>query len=143
MLAVDVANIHRYPIKPKGFEEPLFPTPASKRAVGKHLLEAPWLSRASQLEELAGQAAHALKEPIELRNSGGRVELIRLQSGRSCFWRKRRVIEILDRWREVDKWWDEVRCKDRLIFRALLSGGLTVDLALERSGRWSLVGVVD
>ena len=143
MLVVDVADIHRYPTRPEEFEEPLFPTPTSKRAVAKHLLEAPWLSRASQLEELAGQAAHALKEPIELRNSGGRVELIRLQSGRSCFWRKRRVVEILDRWREVGRWWDEIRCEDRLVFRALLSGGLTVDLALERSGRWSLVGVVD
>ncbi|MBV9454992.1 MAG: hypothetical protein JOZ19_12885 [Rubrobacter sp.] len=111
--------------------------------MAKHLLEAPWLSLASQLEARAGQAAHVLEEPIELRNSGGRVELVRLQSVRRCFWRKRRVVEVLDRWREVGRWWDEERCKDRLIFRALLSGGLTVDLALERSGGWFLVSVVD
>ena len=143
MLHVSVSEVHVYPLRPEGFEEPLFPTAASKRAVVEHLLEAPWLSRASELEGRTGETAHALKEPVELRNSGGRVELVKLQGGRRCSWRKRRVVEVLDRWREVGRWWDEDRRKDRLVFRALLSGGVTVDLALERPGGWFLVGVVD
>jgi hypothetical protein len=143
LLVIEVSDIHRYPTKPEGFQEPLFATEVSKRAVMEHLLEAPWLWRASELEGCAGQAAHALEEPVELRNSGGRVVLVRLQSGRRCSWRKRCVIKVLDRWREVGRWWDKERCKDRLVFRVLLSGGLTVDLALERSEEWSLIGVVD
>jgi hypothetical protein len=143
LLRIEVSDIHRYPTRPEGFEEPLFATEVSKRAVMEHLLEAPWLSRASDLEGRTGEAAHALKEPVELRNSGGRVELVRLGSGRRCSWRKRWVVEVLDRWREVGRWWDEDRHKDRLVFRAFLFGGLTVDLALERSGGWFLVSVVD
>ena len=143
MLAIEVSDIHRYPTRPEGFQEPLFATEVSKRAVMEHLLEAPWLWRASELEGCAGQTAHALKEPVELRNFGVRVELVRLRSGRRYSWRKRRVIEVLDRWREVGRWWGEDRYVDRMVFRALLSDGLTVDLALERSGGWSLVGEVD
>ncbi len=143
LLEIEVSNIHRYPTRPQGFEEPLFATQVSKRAVMEHLLEAPWLSRASELEGRTGEAAHALKEPVELRNSGGRVELVRLGGGRRCFWRKRWVVEVLDRWREVKGWWDKDRHVDRIVFRVLLAGGSVVDVARERSGVWSLVGVVD
>lgn len=90
-----------------------------------------------------GEATHAFEEPIELRNFGGRMELVRLRSGRRCSWRKQQVIKILDRWREVERWWDEDQRKDRLVFKVLLSGGVIVDLARERFGGWSLVGVVD
>ena len=45
MLGVTAPEIHRYPLRPEGFEETLFPTAASKRAVAEHLLEAPWLGR--------------------------------------------------------------------------------------------------
>ena len=140
---IEVSDIHRYPTKPEGFQEPLFATEVSKRAVMEHLLEAPWLSRASELEGCAGQAAHALEEPVELRNSGGRVELVRLQSRRRCSWRKRCVIKVLDRWREVGRWWDEDRYVDRMVFRVLLSGGAVIDLARERCREWFLVGMVD
>jgi hypothetical protein len=51
LLRVGISEIHSYPLRPEGFEEPLFSTAASKRAVMDHLLEAPWLSRASELEE--------------------------------------------------------------------------------------------
>ena len=140
---IEVSDIHRYPTKPEGFQEPLFATEVSKRAVMEHLLEAPWLWRASELEGCAGQAAHALEEPVELRNSGGRVELVRLQSRRRCSWRKRCVIKVLDRWREVGRWWDEDRYVDRMVFRVLLSGGAVIDLARERCREWFLVGMVD
>ncbi len=41
-VAVEVSEIHACPSRsPRGFEEPLFPTVASKRAVVEHLLKAP------------------------------------------------------------------------------------------------------
>jgi hypothetical protein len=140
---VSVSGIHAYPLRPPGFEEPLFPTPSSKRVIAEHLLEAPWLRRASTAEGRTGEAVHALAEPIELRGSCGRVELIRVGGGGRCSWRRRRVAEVLDRWREIGDWWDEERCKDRLVFRVLLCGGAVVDLARERSGGWLLVGILD
>ena len=45
---MDVAEIHAYPLRPEGFEEPLLPTAKSNREVEEHLLEAPWPSRASE-----------------------------------------------------------------------------------------------
>jgi hypothetical protein len=138
-----ISEVHRFPPRPEGFLEPLFPTASSKRAVAEHLLEAPWLMRASKLEERAGEAAHALDEPVRLEVRGGRAEVVRYRAGRRCFCRRSRVVEVLDRWREVKEWWDEDRHTDRLVFRVLLSGGVVVDLARERLGGWSLVGMVD
>lgn len=145
MLGIGVSEIHAYPSRPKGFQEPLFPTAASNRKIAEHLLQAPWLFRASELEGRAGGAAHALEEPVELRSSPGRVEIVRLVGSRRCrySWRRRSVEKILDRWRRVDGWWDADRRVDRVVFRVLLSGGTVVDLARERSGGWLLVGVID
>jgi hypothetical protein len=98
------------------------------------------------LEGRTGGTAHALEEPIELKNPSGRVEVVRLVRDTRCrrsSWRRRRVVGVLDRWRLVDGWWDENRAMDRIIFRVLLLGGAVVDLARERSGGWLLVGVVD
>jgi len=138
MPTTSVSEIHRYPLRPSGFEEPLFPTAASRRAVMEHLLEAPWLRRASELRRCAGEVAHAPEEPVTLRVS--RAEVVRPRTGRRS---RRRVLGILERWREVEGWWDRDRCKDRFVFRVLLSGGAVVDLAREKSGGWLLVGVVD
>jgi hypothetical protein len=145
---VSVSEIHRYPLRPPGFEEPLFPTASSKRSVIEHLLQSPWLSRASELEGRSGGAApHALEEPVELREPQGWVEIVRLGEGRrrGCCssWKRQRVDKVFDRWRQVSRWWDEDRHVDRTVFRVLLSGGTVVDLARERSGSWFLVGVVD
>lgn len=136
-MKTSVSEIHRYPLRPEGFEEPLFPTRESRRAVGDHLLRAPWLSRASDIEGRGGQAAHARREPVEVENSFGGVR-VSLTSGR----KKRLVVEVLGRWREVRAWWDEERAKDRRLVRVLLSDGAVVDLAREGS-RWFLVGVAD
>jgi hypothetical protein len=65
------------------------------------------------------------------------------RTGRRCTWRRRWVVEVLDRWREVGGWWAEERGTNRFIFRVLLSGGVVADLARERSGDWILVGMVD
>ncbi|MCA1740824.1 MAG: hypothetical protein LC740_18980 [Actinobacteria bacterium] len=146
MLGIDVSEIHAYPLRPEGFEEPLFPTANSKQEIAEHLLKAPWLSRASELEGRTGGAAHVLEEPVELRSSFGRVDVVRPRGSRRCrrpSWRRRRLEEVLDRWREVQGWWDEDRRVDRMVFRVLLSCGAVVDLARERSGDWLLVGVVD
>jgi hypothetical protein len=146
LLEIDVSEIHAYPLRPEGFEEPLFSTTESKREIAEHLLKSPWLSQASELEGRIRGAAHALEEPVELKCSPKRVEIVRLFGGRRrCLpsWRRRGVEKILDRWREVGGWWDKDRCVDRVVFRVLLSGGTVVDLARECSGKWFLVGVVD
>jgi hypothetical protein len=143
---VSVSEIHAYPTRPEGFEEPLFPTAESNRKIAEHLLEAPWLSRASELEVRTGGAAHALEEPVELRNSSGRVEIVRLFGSRRCrssSWKRQPVEKVLDRWREVGKWWDADRRVDRMVFRVLLSDEAVVDLARQHSDGWLLVGVVD
>jgi hypothetical protein len=137
-----VAEIHGYPRRPPGFEEPLFPTEESKRRIMAHFLEAPWLSRASELPRGVGETAHAAREPIRLVGAGSRVELVRparCRRGTS----RRRVVRVLERWREVRAWWDEETRTDRFAFRVLLVGGAVAELALERSGGWFLVGVAD
>jgi hypothetical protein len=147
---VSVSEIHRYPLRPYGFEEPLFPTGDSRRAVAEHLLAAPWLARASELEAGGGTAGRVREEPVELRRRAGGMEVVRLRAGRyavRCAWRRRRVAEVVERWREVRRWWSEDRV-DRLCFRVALdgsgeAGGAVIDLARDRRGGWLLVGVVD
>lgn len=136
-----VSEIHRYPRRPEGYEEPLFPSPESRREMAEHLLRSSWLSRASELAGRTGEAARAVEEPVELlRRPRGRVELVRTGGRASSL--SSRVVEVLDRWREVGGWWDDDRRVDRAVYRVLLSCGSVVDLARGRSG-WSLVGVVD
>jgi hypothetical protein len=136
------SEIHCYPLRPEGFEEPLFPTRESRQAVLDHLLRAPWLSQASEMEERGGQTVHARWEPVELENRHGRLRIV-WASGRSRRRKKQHVVEVLDRWREVRAWWDETRAKDRSLARVLLSDGSVVDLARENHGGWFLVGVTD
>ena len=147
MLATTVTEIHRYPSRPPGFEEPLFPTRESRRAVAEHLASAPWLTRASELCRGSGQAAHSREEPVHvLRRADGRAYLVRRcpNGRRKGSLRKRRVVRVLERWREVALWWEAGGGVDRLVFRVLLAGGTVVDLALERaSGEWLVAGVVD
>ena len=76
MLAT-VSEIHRYPLRPPGFEEPLFATARSRRAVAEHLARATWLSRGSDLRRGSGQAAHSREEPVHvLRRADGRAYLV-------------------------------------------------------------------
>jgi hypothetical protein len=142
LLESSVTEIHAYPQRPPGFEEPLFLTTESKREIMAHFLEAPWLSRASELPRGIGESAHAPREPVRLRGAGIQVELVRPSRYRRSPTR-RRVVRVLERWREVRAWWDEEARTDRLVFRVLLAGGAVAELALERSGGWFLVGVAD
>ena len=141
-MEASVSEIHRYPLRPDGFEEPLFPTRESRLEVLDHLLRASWLSRASELEGRGGQAAYAGREPVEVKGRSGRVR-ISWSSGRRRCRKERRIVEILGRWREVGAWWDEERATDRSLFRVLLSDGSVVDLAREGGGEWFLVGTMD
>jgi hypothetical protein len=135
------SEIHGYPLRPEGFEEPLFPGAASKRVVAEHLLRAPWLSRASEMEGKGGQAVHVRRESVKIENRCGRVRVLWALGKRGCR-KKRWVVEVLDRWREIRAWWDEEAGVDRTVVRVLLSDGAVVDLARESSG-WFLVGVAD
>ena len=143
MEGASVSEIHRYPLRPEGVEEPLFSTREFRREIADHLLRAPWLSRASELEGsfAGGQTAHALREPVELENRQGCARVI-WSSGRRRCRKERSVVEVLGRWREVAAWWDEEKATDRSVVRVLLSDGAVVDLAREESG-WFLVGVAD
>ena len=146
LLGTSVSAIDRYPLRSEGFEEPLFPTVASKRAVAEHLLEAPWLKRASELKGTTGEITHVFEEPVEIgRDLRGRWQVVRLTRGRRkrCSWRRRRVVRVLDRWREIRGWWDENESVDWTIFRLVLSGDAVVEVARERSGGWLLVGTAD
>jgi hypothetical protein len=145
LLATTVTEIHRYPLRPPRFEEPLFPTRESRRAVAEHLASAPWLSRGSELRRGNGQAAHSREEPAHvLWRADGRAYLVRRCGRGRRRTRKRRVVRVLERWREIGSWWDAEGRVDRLVYRVLLAGGSVVDLALERtSGEWLLMGVAD
>lgn len=138
------SEVHRYPLRPRGFEEPLFPSAASRREIGDHLLRAPWLLRASELMPGMGESAHGLREAVEIRGRvQGRVEVVRFGRRGRCSWRRRRILRRLGWWREVAGWWDEESSADRVVIRVLLGGGAVVDLARERAGGWFLVGAPD
>jgi hypothetical protein len=146
-LLATASEIHRYPSLPPGFEGPLFPTGESRKAVAEHLANAPWLSHGSELPGGNGETARRCEEPAHvLRRADGRAYLVsRCLSGRrKGSLRKRRVVRVLERWREVRSWWEPERRVDRIVFRVLLAGGAVVDLALEgATGEWLVAGVVD
>lgn len=142
MVEASVAEIHEYPVRPEGFEEPLFPTAESKRAVMDHFLQSGWLGRAAELSLGPGHAAHLREEPVKIcrGRADGRVVLLS-RCGRRT--RRRVVTEIVERWREVGEWWED-GCGDRRLYRLLLADGAVLDVARDgRSGAWTLVGVVD
>ena len=141
-MQTSVSEIHCYPLRPGGFEEPLFPTRESRLEVLDHLLQSSWLSRASEAESRGGQAAHAWREPVDVQNRHGRVRISWFSGRRRCR-RERRIVEVLGRGREVRAWWDEERATDRRLFRVLLSDGSVVDLARENGKEWYLVGTLD
>ena len=151
-MGTSVADIHGRPLRPSGFEEPLFLGPGDKKAIAEHLRESSgWLRRADDVpaggSRRAGEVCHVLSRP------DGNAYLVRAgrdSGGRGCRSRrtkKRRVARVVERWREVRSWWEPGRGTDWLCFRVLLSDGAVVDLALERlgerAGSWSLVRVLD
>lgn len=143
LVEASVSEIHCYPLRPEGFEEPLFSTPESRRAVAEHLLGASWLTKASEIggSVAGGQTVHVRRESVEVERRCGLVRVVWSLGWRRCR-RERWVVEVLGRWREVGVWWDENASVDHTVVRVLLSDGAVVDLARESAG-WFLVGVVD
>lgn len=141
-----VSEIHRYPLKPEGVEEPLWMTPEWRRSVLDHFCESSWLRRASELPRRIGstEAAHAAFEPVYILCQKRGLFIVRCESsGRSSrSWRKRLIVEVVDLWREVREWWRK-DAVDRLVVRVLLYGGAVVDLARYNAEEWVLVGIVD
>lgn len=150
--AASVSEIHRYPPRPEGVAEPLWETREWKKSVADHLAASRWLCRASEIETRhsgcgGGQSARAKDEQIYIlvRDRGSFVVRC-APPRRSRSWRKRRIVEIHDLWREVRSWWSGEDAVDRLVARVLLAGGLVVDLAKRRLGEsdeWTLVGIED
>ncbi len=149
MSEVGVSEIRRYPLKPGGAAEPLWATAEWKRSVADHLAASSWLCRASEIRTRrgSGQTAHAADEPVYIlvRERGSFIVRRNRPTGASS-WRKRRVVEVIDLWREIRSWWSGEDAVDRLLVRVLLAGGCVVDLAKHRPGgseEWAMVGVAD
>jgi len=146
-LDASVSEIHRHPLRPAGFTEPLFLGRAAKKEIAEHLTRSCWLGKASEAPQRPpGEPCHILRRP------GGAAYLVRpVPSRRTCRGTpgiaKRRVARVLGRWREVRWWWESGesgRRVDRFVFRLLLSGGVVADVALERTtGEWFWVGTLD
>jgi hypothetical protein len=71
-------EIHRYPLRPEGFEEPLFQTRASKVEIMEHFLQSDWLCRASELaageDRFGGCSGRPPRAPVRVTNLPGGVE---------------------------------------------------------------------
>lgn len=154
---VGVSEIKRHPLRPMGFEEPLFLGRAAKKEIAEHLRgSSAWLRKASEARAggtTAGEPCHVLGRPD---GSAYLVCVGTARSGCRCRrgtrTRKRRVRGVIERWREVGGWWEHDGGTHRLFFRVLLdgpgeAGGAVVDLSFDRSGpragSWSLVRVLD
>lgn len=146
----NVSEIHRHPLRPPGFAEPLFLEREAKKEIAEHLRKSSgWLEKANDASATAPpeEACHVIGRP------DGSAYLVRARRGRPACRRRRlgfakqRVVRVIERWREVRGWWESGGGIDRLLFRVLLSGGSVVDLAVDRSGEgagaWSLVRILD
>lgn len=139
-MEASVSEIHRHPLRPPGFAEPLFLGREDKKEILEHLSgSSRWLGKASEAGSPAGALCHVY------RGADGSAWLARAGCRRRRRPSKRRVARVLERWREVRGWWEPGGGTDRLCFRVLLSGGAAADLALDRgeAGGWSLLRVLD
>lgn len=144
-----VSEIHRHPLRPTGFEEPLFLARGDKLKILEHLRESScWLGRAGDVSATgrSEESCHVFRRP------DGSIHLVRAgfaRPGRRGT-RKSRVRRVIGRWREVSGWWEPEGGTDRLCFRVLIDGrcradGAVVDLALDLkdAGGWTLTRVWD
>lgn len=96
-----VSEIHAYPLRPEGFEEPLFHTPESRRRILEHLAASEWLCRASEASRPSAPPA----------------------SRKSEIGVSRRKRQVLASWREVDRWWASDGGVDRMYYLVRCPGG--------------------
>ena len=111
-LDASVAEIHDHPLRPHGFEEPLFFGRAAKKAIAEHLkTSSSWLRKAGEAhaEDLGrtGEVCHVLQRP------DGSAYLVRAGRRRpgthrreTSGYAKRRIARVIERWREVRGWWN-------------------------------------
>lgn len=133
-----VSEIHSYPLRPQGYEEPLFLRKAHRKEIAEHLACSSWLMRASEAPDKDPEPCHLY------RDGDGVVWLARA----GCYRRKRRavrhrVLRVVERWREVSGWWESGKGSDRICFRVVLCGGAVVEVALERTEGFRLLRVLD
>jgi hypothetical protein len=137
-----VSEIHRYPLRPAGYAEPLFHCRESRREILEHLARSSWLHRASEATPASGRAAHVRDEAVDVVRERGIPVLKRRGNSR-------RIVRVLECWREVREWWSSDGGRGAALYRVELSGGaseqmLVLDLARDLgSSEWTLVGVVD
>ena len=86
-----MSEIHSYPLRPEGFEEPLFHTRQIRRKILEHLAASEWLDRASEAPRPSAPAASRKSE------AGAEPR-------------------VLASWREVDRWWDSDGGVDRICY---------------------------
>ena len=82
-----VSEIHRYPLRPAGYAEPLFHCRESRREILDHLAESGWLQRASEASRPARPEQRSSEPMVSepARGAPGRV---------------------IASWREVERWWE-------------------------------------
>ena len=96
-MEAEVSEIHAYPPRPVGYEEPLFHTRCSRKEILDHFAESGWLCRASELGP----------RTVESRTVGTRGDIDgRRVAGGHPAGRVGRMGRVLSSWREVDRWWE-------------------------------------
>ena len=89
-----VSEIHRHPLRPEGYAEPLFHSHKSRKEILEHLARSRWLGKASELSvrERGARAYdyHSAASPDSQGSLGA----------------KDPVARVLASWREVDRWWE-------------------------------------
>lgn len=141
-----VREIHEYPVRPEGYEGPLFHTGDSDREIMDHYLRAPWLGRASErlVAVLGGDCGRVPAQPrgVRVEPTGAGVRVV--WDAGSSMGRRQGIRRVQDRWREVRGWWEDDGGRDLVVYRVELTNGAVMDLARDReSGHWLLVGIVD
>lgn len=89
ILETSVSEIHAYPLRPKGYAEPLFHSQQSRKRILEHFAESDWLFRASELRASEARRPEA-RWPVRTRTDDTAKE-----TGR-----------VIASWREVDRWWE-------------------------------------
>lgn len=94
-----VSEIHKYPLRPAGYTEPLFHSRESRKEILEHFVKGGWLWRASEAPEApeAPEVTEVCSGSDPVRASPGRCGSKLADA---------RVSQVLASWREVDRWWE-------------------------------------
>lgn len=102
-----VSEIHRHPLMPEGYAEPLFHSHKSRKEILEHLARSRWLGKASELpvRERGARAydSYSAVSAVSPDSQGSRGA-------------KDPVARVLASWREVDRWWEPDGGVDRVLY---------------------------